>query len=362
MANLPVSGEWTGVEIPSQTIVTLPPVSTKLNIVLPFIELDVPKVINLLKWCAELSGKVPYSIFILPFKGINFTEVKMYAERAFADVQTITDSEGVTSDWRNDDKIRDAAGPNSMFRQAAWYFYFHQRLGPWLYLEPDCVPLKKDWIAILESDHSAGGAAISGVKMEIGDRAYLNGVAIYPANVIQHTPGIVNRTMWQQHPEMEVAFDIGGGEQVLQQAHQTDKIQLCYRAKWYQADLLVDPKAVLFHGDRDGSLIETLRRQGISAAGKMADNRSQPPESVSGSPLNDPGIPQLGASELIPRADNGAAGTPSFSSIAEEIRYHCDQLLNLVRERSSRSQQVLDELRKRKLAPHARKQKHRERV
>src|SRR5882724_4646700 len=232
MANaVPVSGEWTdSPEIPTEQLRPIAlPTPKKLNLVLPFIESDTPNVIRLLKWCAELSGKIPRTIFLLPFKGLNFTEVKMYAERAFTDVQVIQDGEGVISDWKTDSKIRDAAGPNSMFRQAAWFFYFHQGLGSWLYLEPDCVPLKKDWIEQLEADHFANGKPISGAKMEWGDEPYLNGVAIYPANVLNEAPQLVTQVMWQQHPEMEVAFDVAGRNHVLQKAHLTDKIQLSYR-------------------------------------------------------------------------------------------------------------------------------------
>lgn len=340
MANtVPISGEWTeSPEIPvSRVIGKVATFQKKLNLVLPFIESDTPSVIRLLKWCSELSGKVPYTIFLLPFKGLNFTEVKMYAERAFTDVQVIQDGEGVTSDWKTDSKIRDAAGPNSMFRQAAWFFYFHQGLGSWLYLEPDCVPLKKDWIEQLEKDHFASGSLISGQKMSVGDKPYLNGVAIYPPNVINEAPEIVTQVMWQQHADMEIAFDIAGGDKVLQKAHLTDRIQLSYRTEG--KPFLIN-EAVLFHGDRTGHLIESLRANNGKKGGDTdAKSKSFPAATTREAAT---------ASEI-----NGAADT---MSLGEQIRFHVEALAKLENGQPSRKQRIVDELRKRKLIPRARTQ------
>lgn len=341
MANLPVSGEWTAApEIPVQrTVVALP---TKLNVVLPFIESDVPQVINLLKWCAELSGRINYSIFLLPFKGLNFTEIKMYAERAFTDVQVIPDSEGIVSDWKSDEKIKDAAGPNSMFRQAAWYFYFHKELGPWLYLEPDCVPLTDDWLKRLEDDHASHSMPISGVKMEWADEPYLNGVAIYPQNLVAQAAEIVTRVMWEQHPDKEVAFDVAGRSHVLKKAHLTNKIQLSYRTEGVP---ILIPGAVLYHGDRNGQIIERLQK-------KEGDVPSMRETTAQTNGAAD--VPPVASAENTPDPTQTVEAyleSNPTPTIGDEIRYHCDELLRIVTENESRKKRVVDELRKRKLIP-----------
>lgn len=349
MANLPVSGEWTAApEIPVQRTISVAPM--KLNVVLPFIESDVPQVINLLKWCAELSGRINYSIFLLPFKGLNFTEIKMYAERAFTDVQVIPDSEGIVSDWKSDEKIKDAAGPNSMFRQAAWFFYFHKELGPWLYLEPDCVPLTKDWLKALETDHYDNAFPISGVKMEWADEPYLNGVAIYPQNLVAQAAEIVTRVMWEQHPDKEVAFDVAGRSHVLKKAHLTNKIQLSYRT---DGTPILLQGAVLYHGDRNGQLIERLRKK----EGDATCQNTELEESLVSNGAAD--VPPVASAERL-EVHDGTTATPV--TIGDEIRYHCDELLRIVTENESRKKRVIDELRKRKLIPRASKQwnaKHR---
>lgn len=227
-----------------------------MSIVLPFIEREVPQVLRLLDHMVQLSGQLDRTVYLLPFKGLDVDDIKKAARKAFADVQVIQDGEGVSSDWRNDDKIRDAAGPNSLFRQAAWFFHFKPALGPWLWLEPDCVPLTKNWDDEMETAYRASGKSIMGVAMKWkhSQTEYLNGAAVYPQNLIAIAPAMVTRTMWQQFPEMEIGFDVAGGAGVVRQAHITDLIQLDYRS--------AEPKprtgAVLFHGDRSGKLIETL--------------------------------------------------------------------------------------------------------
>lgn len=355
MANLPVSGEWTSVpQVPAQSAVAAPPVVRKLNIVLPFIEADVPQVIRLLQRCLKLSGRVNYTLFLLPFKGLNFTEIQMHAERAFKDVQVIPDSEGIISDWKSDEKIKDAAGPNSMFRQAAWFFYFRKGLGPWLYLEPDCVPMTETWIETLEADHRRSGEAISGVRMEWGDAPYLNGVAIYPANLVTIAPEIVTRVMWQQHQDFEVAFDVAGAKGVLSKAHLTDKIQLAYRANFKDlTDLSVlKPEAVLIHGDRDGSLHRLLETP-VTAHIDIHTSGAVTAEVPSTFSIDAGKMSEEEIFARTPRtrlAVTNGTTTPTIS-IADEIRYHCDELLRIVSESSSRRTKVIDELRKRKLIP-----------
>lgn len=355
MANLPISGEWTAApEIPAQTVAPVaPPIARKLNIVLPFIEGDVPQVIRLLQRCLKLSGRVNYTLFLLPFKGLPFTEIQMHAERAFKDVQVIPDSEGVISDWKSDEKIKDAAGPNSMFRQAAWYFHFHPAFGPWLYLEPDCVPMTETWIEVLEADHRRSGNPISGVKMEWGDAPYLNGVAIYPANLITIAPEIVTRVMWQQHDNFEVAFDVAGAKNVLQKAHLTDKIQLAYRAVFKDwTDLAVlKPEAVLIHGDRNGKLLELLEAPITANVDIPTNGAAEVPSTIllsdgANAHSRTLAIESDNVSNLV-RSDTAAQQI----SIGDEIRYHCDELLRIVSESSSRRSKVIDELRKRKLIP-----------
>ncbi len=248
------SGDWADVP-PQQQIIE--PVNTKLSVVLPFIESEIPNVRELLNRSIELSGQIPRVLFLVPFKGVNYVEVKKLAEKAFSQVGVIEDSEGVTSDWQGRQLMRNAAGPNSLFRQAAWFYYLHKQYGSWLWLEPDCVPITARWFYDLETEHFQVGRPFSGVAMAIGDqKRYMNGVAIYPWNAIQYAPLLVQSTMWKQHPEYEVGFDVAGGDDVLRHAHMTKLIQLTNHLA--KGNVNVRPETVLCHGRIDLSAVPVL--------------------------------------------------------------------------------------------------------
>jgi hypothetical protein len=195
----------------------------------------------------ETSGQIQRTIFLLPFKGINFTEVKKMSEKAFVRVAVIQDSEGIVSDWSGQQKMRNAAGPNSLFRQAAWFFYLHKEYGSWLWLEPDCWPVTDRWFYDIEREYFEVGKPFLGVQMTIGGaKNYMNGVGVYPWNAIQYSPLLVQATMWKQNPEVEVGFDVAGGDAVLKNAHLTKLIQLTNHLA--QGNIEVRPSTVLCHG------------------------------------------------------------------------------------------------------------------
>lgn len=365
----PKSGEWVtgGFDIPVQGVSddapnlsngereSAPKPPARMSIVLPFIERDVPQVLRLLDHMAQLSGQLNRTLYLLPFKGLDVEEITKAARKAFADVQLITDSEGVTSDWRVDDKIRDAAGPNSLFRQAAWFFHFKRELGPWLYLEPDCVPLAKDWDAQLETAYRASGKSFLGVSMKWNGAAYLNGAAIYPQNTIGIAPALVTRAMWLEFPEKEIAFDIAGGASVLKNAAVSNLIQLEYRSE--------NPKpragAVLFHGDHQGKLFQTLSatapRPGSEnkRAVKTRTRRAQNISKRKRVPAPVIGIVPESSSKINPKffEVNLNGSTPT---VGDQIRAGVQTLVALA-SNANRKTRIRAELRKTNLLPQAAK-------
>jgi hypothetical protein len=378
--NLPPSGEWVsgGFDVPVAAApsidvptVSVPRPPARLSIVLPFIEREIPRVLRLLDYMEQLSGQLKRTVYLLPFKGLDIRLVTSRAEKAFADVQVIKDSEGVSSDWVKDEKIRDAAGPNSLFRQAAWYFHFKPMLGPWLYLEPDCVPLVATWDDQLEAAYRLSGRPFLGapMKWQNGDE-YLNGAAIYPQNAVTLAPLLVTRTMWNEFPEKEIAFDIAGGPEVLRRSNFTDLIQLEYRSD----APAVRNGAVLFHGDRSGKLFETLsggdavgtRRQLETAAAEeikqAASSRAQKSSKRKGDEKHDRRKSKSRRTNTPAKvATNGAADVPAIApaptfqypapTLGDEIRHGVNLLVTLSNGQASRKARILRELRKARLAP-----------
>lgn len=249
------SGEWT--DVPSALPTAPQPVNTNISVVLPFIEKEIGDVETLLNRSLTISEQIPRNLFLVPFKGLRIDDIQKLAEKAFTSVAVIHDSEGVLSDWQGRSKMRSAAGPNSLFRQVAWFFYLNRRYGSWLWLEPDCWLVSPRWIYELEREHFEVGRAFSGVKMRIGsEKEYMNGVGIYPWNAVQYAPLLVQSATWQQHPEFEVGFDVAGGDDVLKHAHMTKLIQLTNHLAG--GNVTIRPETVLCHGRIDLSAVPVL--------------------------------------------------------------------------------------------------------
>lgn len=379
----PVSGEWAsgGFDVPVAAALPPPkpaePVIPKpLAVVLPFIEREREQVLRLIDWILKLSGKpLSRTLYLVPFKGLKIDDVLAAARETFADVKVIADSEGATSDWKKGDKVRDAAGPNSLFRQAAWWFHLHRELGPWLWMEPDCVPLSAGWSEALETAYRASGKPFLGARMKFAAGDYLNGAAVYPRDAVVRAPSLVSRATWTEFPDFEAAFDVAGGAEVLRQATLTDLIAL---------PALGEPRkeAVLFHGDRDGELLQKLlsgvpvlaeepkrkimaahvptrdtangtkargstgkRRENSEPRGAAQKSKTQRGQKVSRQPhkLKNPGS-NPGA------ATNGHE--PFVPTIGDHIRYHVSALISLASNanRTTRVRaKLLRELRKAKL-------------
>lgn len=366
----PVSGEWAsgGFDIPVAAAAPAPkpvepPQPKPMAIVLPFIEREREQVSRLLALIAKLSGKpLSRTLFLVPFKGLKIDDVLAQARAAFADVQVIADSEGAASDWKKDDKVRDAAGPNSLFRQAAWFFYLHRELGSWLWLEPDCVPLAAGFDDAIEAAYRAGGKPFMGARMKFQEGEYLNGAAVYPRDAVARAPTLVTRAMWTQFPDLEIAFDVAGGLEVLRQASFTDLIELNYRSDAESScrEKSDNSKAVLLHGDRDGQLLQKLLKGGGD------HGRTRGREKKNGTPHRNAGIGNRNRQGKVKAGGNPAGNgenspviaAPTFdpdsaaetSTVGDQIRAGVQTLVNLSTN-ANRKTRILAALRKTDLLP-----------
>lgn len=175
----------------------------------------------------------------------------------------IADAERLTGDWQAEKPARSAAAPNSMLRTFAWKFYL-EKLGPWLFIEPDAIPLKPGWIDILEAEYISGKQPFMGNRVLI-ERVpeHMTGNGIYPQNTPELAPTLLMRTNWKSEgSEYELAFDIAGAKEILRQAHFTPLIQHIFRHPGFKTreefDVVIDPNAVVFHSCKDGSIFQFL--------------------------------------------------------------------------------------------------------
>lgn len=254
-------------------------------------------------WMFELDGRTSFECMLAWPEGTKLDEyiVKMReaASKVFARVHEFPYPEAIETTW--------PAGANWAWQSVArWVpmitnykgnpYPFEKVLPdgtPWLFLEADAVPLKRDWMQTLFDEYKRGGKPFMGHIVK--DMGHMNGVAVYPNDVakyardafhvvhsawdvalreqtidlthnanhlIQHCWGLASNDKPQHRGDDPVASfrDVGHMMRVLNAARDDWEVEGCHG---------LEPKPVLFHRTKDGSLIDCL----MEALG----NNPQPP-------------------------------------------------------------------------------------
>ena len=245
-----------------------------LNIVIPFVERDRHQAERLLNWMKELGG-IQSPLYLLAPQSAQPDGLLPLAKEVSPRVEIILDREEIISDWHTDFHAgRSAIGPNSIFRQCAMHFLDvdprnPRNLGPFLFLEPDSIPCQKGWDMKLDEEYQKCGKPFMGAYVPGGDGypEHMSGVAIWP----QQTFSIASDAMRAE----KGAFDVVGASQIVPQAHFTSSIVHKFRHKGFSSredmEELVKPDTLVFHANKDGSLIPLLRE-------RLSGNVTQRPE------------------------------------------------------------------------------------
>lgn len=207
-------------------------------------------------------GLVQAPFFLLCSKECKVDRLMELARKAFSSATFLPDGENLQSNWHEEgDHPKSAAGPNSLFRQAAWHFSLKQ-LGPWFFLEPDAVPCRRDWYDMLAREYQIGGKNFMGYKVtpqnHPGVPDHLSGVAIYP----EFTPNFRNLVF-----PSDVAFDIAGVDHTMapNAAHCTQVIYHKYRADGFTSEedfnARVPAHVAVWHACKDGSIYPYLKKR-----------------------------------------------------------------------------------------------------
>ena len=233
--------------------------------VLPVYAGDLFLLLNLLRWIKELGGCAGHSALIVADAGLPWDRCQTaarLAEASFDSVQVITNGQTVPG-W--------VAGSNSLWLTAARHAEACNVNG-WLWLEPDAVPLRKDWLDELEAAWKNVRGKFMGALYQCSQaslpHSMMSGVAIYPHDAANF------------YPAGTEAFDVQLSRAVPEQIDATELIQHfwglpgvppTFRITKKNAPLhaftleKLDPAAVVFHRQKDGTLIDMLRsRAGFS--------------------------------------------------------------------------------------------------
>jgi hypothetical protein len=221
--------------------------------------------LNLLRWIKQLGGCPGHSALIVADAGLPWNhaeDIITLVSESFDHTDFITNGQSVAG-W--------IPGSNSLWYTAA-KFCATDVVG-WLWLEPDAVPLKPGWLDALDraydgtvSDFLASIYSCNRLDCPL---TMMTGVAIYPDNAIAFYKDVVEAFDVQLS---RTAIDFVEDTHLIQQFWGQPGLPPTFRPTKNGAPLhaftLADlnPEAVLFHRNKDGTLIELLRAQaGIPA-------------------------------------------------------------------------------------------------
>lgn len=298
-----------------------------MNVLLNFCHKDREQALDLIRWIGELgSGKghdlILQSSIMAAANGL-VSELQLAAQDVFRHVSVrvtdIQDERGwpfscnvawidavffmrhrTMSPW---EYITSAHPPNSQKWKdecSAASIRFNK---PWLWLEPDAVPLQADWLDQIEAAYTEC-AARAKPKFFLGGEVKqpqhrMSGVAVYPCFVAQFTRGLPyisnNTAPWDQ----VLAADFAPWAELsplIQDVWNKVLGDPSTEPTFPDAESLafLDPKAVLFHRCKDGTLIKQLReKKGGDLPCAIPDIQFAPTSASNAAPMFDPEVAAL---------------------------------------------------------------------
>lgn len=212
-----------------------------------------------LDWCAELGAVDAHRLVLLGPYGFELPA----SVKAWSSYEYIADRRNVVG-WPQ--------GPNAMLEQAGWHLALHKNKDPWLWCEPDCIPLRPSWLSEIEREYYdvalAAGKPFMGFIVESGPHypKHMTGNGVYPHNFHALAPRLMDRKV------PGVAFDIKAAAQIVPLAYHSPLFCHQYRCgrvpSFAQFRAIVPEGACLFHSDKYGRTIELLRAK---RDGKLAE-------------------------------------------------------------------------------------------
>lgn len=224
-------------------------------VVIPYFDGDEALAKSMLEWCIALDGSTPNHTCLLVTCSSHPSEVGTLANRYFKSVSLLHYEEGRWKGW--------PLGPNRAFRSAALHVQSKHQ-GPWMWLEPDCVPLRTNWLDAIETVHQSGGKPFSGYVVDAetspARMTYMAGCGVYPHNLHRYS---VNPFLVEKIP-----FDVSMSPHVRHLVHRMNGLiqhEATDKPAPFMSDDEVDARipmrAALFHKCKDNSLISLLRHQ-----------------------------------------------------------------------------------------------------
>ena len=236
-------------------------------VVLPFHTGDTVAVMELLGWIKELGGAIAFEALLVADAATPWEECKeisALANQIFRKTDSIFTKQAVKG-WPQ--------GPNSLFFTAADWVKEHHA-GFWLWLEPDAIPLRAGWLDIIQREwlslkHNQKFLGnIYDFNLPNGPKRGMSGVAVYAEDAVD---------VLVESRALPGAWDVTGADIMLRYGAPSSMIQHFF-GEIDRPPTFADkrdtnspintftmwnlkPDAVLFHRNKDGSLIDLLRKR-----------------------------------------------------------------------------------------------------
>lgn len=234
-------------------------------LVLAFCHRDARAAVNLLHWMRELdSQQSRHQLLLVAANGMDTDlrrDVFSAGREAFSQTTCVATQKPDERPWPQ--------APNTMFRCAVAFVQSQFKSHFWWH-EPDCIPLSPGWLDEIETEYLRAKRPFMGAVVDIPCR-HLTGCAVYPKNISQYNPNMLHA---DRH-----AWDCVAPHLTLPHTHHTT----LFHHQWAEPNdvtysipptfpnreklKIISSRAVVFHRNKDHTLIDRLREERVERAG-----------------------------------------------------------------------------------------------
>ena len=208
---------------------------------------DLPLMRRWANHVAKLGSYENHKIVLVPIRGSSRDQVVEPLKSCFGEV-VVEPCDHAYGGWPQ--------SCNMAFESVAWLASTTLKR-PFLWMEPDAIPLKSTWVDDIENAYNEARKPFMGSLVEIAGIMpngvnHMSGVGVYHWDLHRLAPSIFNNE--------KTAWDIASASNVINQMHDTKLIQHDWvpNAKWRRDVVtpdLVNPLAVIYHPDKLGVLM-----------------------------------------------------------------------------------------------------------